>query len=187
MIEILICVLSIIHPWVQLKWRKIKFETLYIECAAGFLIGILCLIYLCLCDKIYNEKGIFESIFFIIQPIDIIFISISLLISTILLDFLTRTYQLNRNGLLVIIPWTFTAQYRFLHELIWVFHYWITMNITEIHGFSDLVTWYQQIPFFGKKIPPALLTHTYAILFMAFSIFNFVIILRECMQRKESK
>jgi hypothetical protein len=84
-----------------------------------------------------------------------------------LLDFLTKQYGLNRKSLLAILPWTLTGQYRFLHEFLWVYHYWITMNVIE-GKFFDWIPWIEK----GTSMAPALLTHAYAMLLILFSVFG---------------
>jgi hypothetical protein len=164
----------------HLKWKKIEYKTLYLESAIILTIGLLGWIYLFTNQAVFNEKGIFNPIIINIQPIDLLFMGLSLLTSTILLDFLTRIYNLDRTSLLAILPWTLTGQYRFLHEFLWVYHYWITMNVIE-GNFSDWIPWLEK----GTSMAPALLTHAYAMLLILFSVFNFIVILHSRRQLNE--
>lgn len=167
--ELLILISCIIHVAVHLRWKKIEYKMLYYESATILIIALLSL--WLTHDLFYVLTGSWN---YPIQPIDLIFIGLCLLLSTFLLDFLTKQYGLNRKSLLAILPWTLTAQYRFLHEFIWVYHYWISMNAIE-GKVSDWHSWLD-----GKTlVPPALLTHTYAIFLIIFSIFNFIVILHD--------
>ena len=170
--ELLIAGLSFIHIAVHLKWKKIEYKILYFESAIILTIGLVSGIYFASTNLLY-EDDVFRPIsglwYLPTQPVDLIFIGLSLFLSTVLLDFLTKFYDLDRGSLLAILPWTITCQYRFLHELIWVFHYWITMN--EINTkFMD-----KFIGLGGIEWIPALLTHMNALLFIVFSIFNFAV------------
>jgi hypothetical protein len=157
------------------RWKKVSYKALYIESAAFLVMGLLSYAYFSWKDKLFDKNGVFtcitESPYFPLQPIDLIFIGSSLLLSTFLIYCLIRFYALNGNTLLAVMPWTMTCQYRFLHELLWTFSYWVTVNVKT--GFRDIVEW-----IFNGKITPALLTHTYALLFILFSIFNFFVILQ---------
>lgn len=176
--ELLIIIFCIVHVAVHLKWKKIEYKILYYESAIILTVGLLgWILGTSLLDWDWR-RGMFYVLTgswdYPIQPIDLVFMGLSLLAATILLDFLTRFYDLDRTSLLAILPWTLTGQYRFLHEFVWVYHYWITMNVTRIHDFSDWIPWLEN----EKWIAPAFLTHTYAILLIIFSIFNFVVILK---------
>jgi hypothetical protein len=182
--ELLIAGLSLIHIAIHLKWKRIEYKTLYLESTIILIIGLLNWILYVL----IRCKNIAENLFspltwwFPVQPIDLIFIGLSLLLSTLLLDFITKFYDLDRKGLLAILPWTLTGQYRFLHEFLWVYHYWITMNVIE-EKFSDWIPWLEK----GTSMAPALLTHAYAMLLILFSVFNFAVISYNCIMRERIK
>jgi hypothetical protein len=167
--ELLIAGLSLIHIAIHLKWKRIEYKMLYLESAILLIIGLLdwILYVLIRCEDIAESLFWRPDWYFPVEPIDLIFIGLSLLLSTLLLDFITKFYDLDRKGLLAILPWTITGQYRFLHELIWVFHFWITNNVLN-RGFRDV---------FDVWVP-ALLTHSFTILFTIFTIFNFAVILQ---------
>lgn len=74
-----------------------------------------------------------------VQPIDLMFLGFCLFLASAVLDFLTKTYSLDRKGLLTILPWITTGQYRYLHEFVWAYQYWITMNV-QAGYFSDIIT-----------------------------------------------
>jgi hypothetical protein len=94
--------------------------------------------------------------------------------STILLDFVTTSYRWDRKGLIAVLPWIFVGQYRYLHEFIWVFSYWTTLDLSsKPPGFSDNPA-NSILPFY-----PAFLTHSYATLFVLFTAFAFVVLLQE--------
>lgn len=175
--ELLILISCIIHVAVHLRWKKIRYKIFYYESAILLVSGLLSWIILVSIGKLLDTHGVFTlltSRLFPIQPIDLIFTGLGLLLSTLLLDFLTKQYGLNRESLLAILPWTLTAQYRFLHEFVWVYHYWISMNAIE-GKFSDQILWLDK----ETMMFPALLTHTYAIFLIIFSIFNFIVILHD--------
>jgi hypothetical protein len=186
--ELLIAALSVIHIAAHLKWKRIEYRTLYIESAIILVVGLLdwILYVLITCKDIAESLFWRPEWFFPVEPIDLIFMGLCLFLSTLLLDFITKFYDLDRKGLLAILPWTITGQYRFLHELIWVFHYWITENIIETLqeglkntiGFKEIIRW-----IFGGTTAPALLTHMNAILFTIFTIFNFTVILQAFIQK----
>jgi hypothetical protein len=140
-------------------------------------VGLLSWTVLDLRGELFDSNGIFKTLtgswYFPVQPIDLIFMGSGLLLSTALLDFLTKFYDLNQKGLLAVLPWTIVGQYRYLNEFVWVFQYWITMN-TQAHAFSDSIRWLD-----GTMFPPAVLTHMYTMLFIVFSIFNLFVILQE--------
>ena len=163
--ELSIIIFCIVHIASHLKWKKIEYRMLYYESAIILIVALLSIVFtrnpFCVLTGSWDYP---------IQPIDLLFIGLSLLISTILLDFLTRIYNLDRTSLLAILPWTLTGQHRFLHEFVWVFQYWITMNIIT-DRFSDWIHWLN-----CRLIPPAFLTHAYAMLLMIFSVFNFAVI-----------
>jgi hypothetical protein len=98
--------------------------------------------------------------------------------ATILLDFVTRFYNWSRKGLLVVLPWVFVGQYRYLHEFVWVFSYWVTLDLAN-GGFSDSPK--NSI----LSSPPAVLTHSYAVLFVLFTALAFVVLLQESGNRSE--
>jgi hypothetical protein len=172
--ELLIAGISFIHIAVHLKWKKIEYKILYIESAIILTVGLLGGIYTT--DMFYVLTG---SWYYPIQPTDLVFMGLGLLVSTVLLDFLTKFYNLDRQSLLAILPWTITGQYRYLHEFVWVYHYWITMNVLS-ERFSDYFNSTTNMKYgLGKvELWPALLTHMNALLFIIFSIFNFAIILQ---------
>jgi hypothetical protein len=174
--EVLIAGFSLGHIAVHAEWKKIRYKILYCESAVLLALGFSSWTVLDFAGKLLDKNGVFTLLtgpLFPIEPIDLIFMGLGLLLSTGLLDFLTKFYKLDREGLIAILPWTIVGQYRYLHEFVWVFQYWITINVAN-GKFSDAVpglwggTWY-----------PALLTHVYALLFIVFSIFNFIVILQE--------
>jgi hypothetical protein len=179
--ELLIAAFSIIHLTVHLKWKKIRYKTLYYESSIILAVGLLSWTGFYLMGILLDKNGVFTLLtgtwYFPIQPIDLIFMGLGLLVSTALLDFLTKFYDLNREGLLAILPWTIVGQYRYLNEFIWVYQYWITMNV-QSGKYSDSIQW------FNGTLMPALLTHMWALLFIVFSTFNFVVILMESRQKR---
>lgn len=180
--ELLIAGFSFIHLAVHLKWKKIRYKIFYYESAILLAAGLLSWTVLHLRGELFDRNGVFTlltgSWYFPVQPIDLIFMGFGLLMSTALLDFLTKLYALDREGLLAILPWTIVGQYRYLHEFVWVYQYWITKNV-QSGKFSDLIPWLD-----GGLWPPALLTHMMALLFIVFSIFNFIVILQESRKKK---
>jgi hypothetical protein len=177
--ELIIIALTLIHIVIYVRWKKVSYRALYVESAAFFVIGLLSYAYFSWKGALFDENGVFTRIqaYFPLQPIDLIFMGLSLLLSTFLIHFLTRFFALNGNGLLAVTPWTITCQYRFLHELLWTFAYWVTIDVKT--GFRDIVEW-----IFNSKIPPALLTHAYALLFILFSIFNFFVMLHAYAEKR---
>lgn len=181
--ELLIAAFSLIHIAVHLKWKKIRYKIFYYESAIilavgllGWMIGMSLLAWDWKRGMFYVLTGSWD---YAVQPIDLGFMGLSLLASTVLLDFLTKHYDLDRQSLLAILPWTITGQYRYLHELMWHFHYWISMNAI-CGNFSDWVpglsVW---TDFPGQNNwAPALATHTMTLLFILFSVFNFIVILQ---------
>lgn len=182
MIELLVVIFFIIHVTVHLKRVKMKFKTLYYESAIFLVTALLCLSLTG--DPFYVLTGSWK---YPIQPIDLLGIGICLGASTILLNFLTDYYRLNKGDLLAILPWSITCEYRFVHEFVWVFHYWISKNIWIslkdpcFKGFGEWIEWLD-----GTLIAPALLTHIYAILVILFFVFNIVVILCELRKRKQN-
>lgn len=160
----------------HLKIRKLSYRVLYVESVILFSIGLASWIWFWSQNSLLDSSGFFTTLtgswFFPLQPIDLIFMGLGLGGSTALLDFLTRFYKWDRKGLLAVLPWTFLGTYRYLHEFVWVYSYWTTVNI--VNGkFSDS-------PSGSMFLFPAVLTHSYAILFVLFTFFNFIVLLREC-------
>lgn len=184
--ELLIAGLSFIHMAVHLKWKKIEYRILYYESFILLIVGLLGWI----SAWIFPPHDLMRSLFRLytgrwylpVQPIDMIFMGLGLLLSTAVLDFLTKLYDLDRKSLLAVLPWTVTAQYRFLHELAWVFMYWITMNV-KLGNFSDIIPAPDALGG-GTDWPVALLTHLNALLLIVFTIFNFIVILQESGKKK---
>jgi len=181
MAELLTVVSCLTHIGVHLRKRLLNYKILYYESAILLAVGSSSWIFLGSRGMLLNH-GVFTPLtgswLFPLQPIDLIFLGLGLLISTALLDFVTRYYNLDRNGLLAILPWTVVGQYRFLHELLWNFQYWITMNLKQ-GNFTD----YFQEGLGGLPWMPALLTHMNTLLFLAFAIFNFFVIVQTSAKR----
>ena len=185
--ELLIAGLSFIHIAAHLKWKKIEYKILYYESFILLIVGLLGWI----SGWIFTPQELMPSLFRLytgvwylpVQPIDLIFLGLGLLLSTAVLDFLTKLYDLDRKSLLAVLPWTVTAQYRFLHELAWVFMYWTTMNV-KVGNFSDIIPAPAALGEGGPVWPVALLTHLNALLFIVFTIFNFIVILQESLKKK---
>jgi hypothetical protein len=177
MAELLTAVSCLAHIGVQLRKRLLNYKILYYESAILLAVGLSSWVYLWSQHELFDVNAVFTTLtgswLFPLEPIDLIFLGLGLLISTVLLDFITRLYNLNRSGLLAILPWTIVGQYRFLHELLWNFQYWITLNLGK-GNFSD----YFPKSLFGQPWIPALLTQTDAILFLVFTIFNFFVIVQ---------
>jgi hypothetical protein len=165
-----------------LKWKKVRYRTFYCESIILLTLGLLGWTVLALTGELFDKNGIFTLLtgsLFPIQSIDLIFLGLGLVISTALLDFLTKFYHLNREGLIAILPWAIVGQYRYLHEFVWVYQYWITANV--LNGkFSDTVA-----GLWGGNWSPALLTHLYSLLFIVFTMFNFIVILYESRKKRE--
>lgn len=180
--ELLIAGLSLIHVAVHLKWKKIEYRILYYESFILLTVGLL--------GWIFTPYDLTSSLFRLytgawylpVQPIDVIFMGFGLLLSTAVFDFLTKIYDLDRKSLLAVLPWTVTAQYRFLHELAWVFMYWTTMNV-KLGNFTEIIPAPDALGG-GPAWPVALLTHLDALLFIIFTIFNLIVVLQESGKRK---
>lgn len=181
MSELLIAASSLAHVAVHLKMRRLNYKILYGESVILFSTGLSGWIWFWSKNSLVDNSGFFATLAgswrFPLQPIDLIFMSLGLGGSTVLLDFLTRFYKWDRKALLAVLPWTFVGTYRYLHEFVWVYSYWITVNIMN-GKFSDS-------PSGSMLLFPAVLTHSYAILFVLFTFFNFIVLLQE-LRRKNS-
>ena len=176
--ESLIIAASLIHIAAFLKHRKINFKLSYTEAIIILTIGLLGWLLLIPNDPEHSLFALYTGKWYIpVQPIDLIFLGTALFTSAATLDFITKHYNLNRNSMLTVLPWTITAQYRFLHEFVWTFQYWITINIAN-GKFSDIVPAPDALGG-GINWPIAVLTHFYALMLTIFTIFNLVIIIRE--------
>ena len=185
--ELLIAVSSFIHIAVYLKRKEIKYRILYYESYVLLIIGLSGWISSWI---LLEPKDLGRALFtlysgqwyFPVQPIDLIFLGLGLLATTTMLDFLTRSYDMDRKSMLAILPWTIVGQYRYLHEFAWTYQYWITMNVKAGY-FSDIIPPPDALGG-GIDWPVALLTHSYALLFTVFTIFNLVVVLRESAKKK---
>ena len=185
--ELLIVVSSFLHIAAYLKHKAIKYRVLYCESVVLLIVGLAGWIsgYI-----LFNPKNLGRALFTLysgqwylpVQPIDLIFLGLGLLATTTMMNFFTRFYDLDRKSLLAILPWTVVGQYRYLHEFAWTYQYWITMNVKAGY-FSDIIPPPDALGG-GIDWPVALLTHSYALLFTVFTIFNLVVILRESTKRK---
>lgn len=176
MSELLIAASSLTHITVHLKVKRLGYKILYAESLILFSIGLSGWIWFWSKNLLVLDNGFFTNLtdlpLFPLQPIDLIFMGVGLGGSTVLLDFLTRLYKWDRNGLLAVLPWTLVGTYRYLHEFVWVFSYWTTIDVLN-KSFSDSPS-VSLLPF-----QPAILTHSYAILFVLFTFFNFIVLLQE--------
>jgi len=186
MSELLIAASSIAHLTVHVRVKRIEYKILYYESVILLAAGLLSMGYV-LCSKhsLFDSEEIFYTVtgssmrdcWFPLEPIDLIFMGLGLGGSTILLEFLTRFYHWDRKGLLAILPWILVGQYRYLHEFVWVFSYWVTVDVSN-KSFSDSPR--NSI----LVLPPAVLTHAYAILFLLFTALVFVVLLQECRKKE---
>jgi len=187
MSELLIAASSITHLAVHVKVRRLEYKLLYYESAVLLAAGLLSMMsVLTLKNSLVDNEGIFYTVIgssvkgslFPLEPVDLVFMGLGLGGSTILLDFLTRFYNWGRKGLLAVLPWIFVGQYRYLHEFVWVFSYWVTIDVSN-GSFSESPK--NSI----LALPPAVLTHSYAILFVLFTALAFVVLLRECKKNED--
>jgi len=189
MSELFIAASTIAHLTIHVRVKRLDYKILYYESVILLVAGLLSIGYvLCLNHSLYDSERIFytvtgssmrDSPWFPLEPIDLVFMGLGLGGSTILLDFLTRFYHWDRKGLLTILPWILVGQYRYLHEFVWVFSYWVTVDVSN-KSFSDspknLIL----------ALPPAVLTHAYAILFLLFTALVFVVLLQECRKKENT-
>lgn len=134
------------------------------------------------------SDGNYSLVFGQISGMELVYLGISVFLELLLLKYWERLRALPLPAHSYIIPWAVTGIYRSLHELLFQFNYWTTLDVLR-GGFSDTITQINGqttniLPVTGNLYDPAVMTHFHAVSLCAYTFLAIIAILESHRKNK---